>query len=170
MPCNSLAKELIFYLLINQKTKGQTYFVAALIETLIESLDAAQVAQSKIFTEHLEGKVSDLRIRTSLKLINENLSEIVLSRLARESGLSLRNFNRLFLGATGLTPKNYLMRRRVARAKELLKESQLTVTDIAMEVGYQSLSKFIETFKRFEGVLPSDFRAAEKSLPQNSRR
>lgn len=152
---NSLVKELLFYLLIHQKAKGTPHFVSALVESLGESLRTA-----KVFSEHISGKVGDARVQKSLALIDTSLSSLTLAEVARESGLSLRNFNRLFLGETGLTPRDYVILRRVERAKSLLKESRLTVTDIALEVGYQSLSKFIATFKRVTGRLPSDFRAS----------
>lgn len=86
------------------------------------------------------------------------VTEVSISQLASDIGLSQRNLNRLFLAETNLTPKEYLIRRRIERAKKLLKETNMTVTDIAMEVGYNSLSKFIGTFKMIEGILPSDSR------------
>lgn len=50
---------------------------------------------------------------------------------------------------------------RIEKAKELLIHSKMTVTDISMEVGYNSLSKFISTFKKIVGSLPSDFRTSQ---------
>lgn len=84
--------------------------------------------------------------------------DISISEIAKQSGLSQRNFSRLFVQETGLTPKDYLILRRIEKAKSLLIESRLTITDISLEVGYNSLSKFIETFRKIEGILPSDFR------------
>lgn len=155
---NSLAKEIVFHLLIHQKADGAKYFVAALIEALAESLSGAQLSKNRIFIEHLQGKLSDERIKKTVQLINENLSGISISEIARQSGLSQRNFSRLFRQETGLTPKNYLILQRIEKAKTLLNETRLTITDISLEVGYNSLSKFIETFRKIEGILPSDFR------------
>ncbi|OYZ11330.1 MAG: hypothetical protein B7Y39_19470 [Bdellovibrio sp. 28-41-41] len=157
---NSLVKELIFYLLIHQKADGVRYFISALIESLMESLTATQMFRSSLFSEHIEGKVEDPRVKRSIILIDEKLADISLTNVASKSGLSLRNFNRLFLQEVGMTPKTYLILRRVEMAKKLLKETKLTVTDISFEVGYGSLSKFIETFKKIEGILPSDYRSS----------
>jgi AraC-like DNA-binding protein len=156
---NSLVKELIFFLLIHQKIEGVKYFISALVESLGESLNAGLLNQNSIFSDHIDGKITDDRVKKSMQLMNDLLAEVPLTKVAEESGLSLRNFNRLFLQQVGMTPKNYLMLRRVEKAKTLLKETRMTVTDISFEIGYNSLSKFIEIFKRFEGVLPSDFRA-----------
>lgn len=165
LPCafamNSLAKELIFYLLIHQKAKGSPFFISALIESLGESLASAQLKRKDIFSEHLAGRVKEERIARVLKVIDNELPSLKLSEVAEKSGLSLRNFNRLFLQETGLTPKDYLILRRVEKSKTLLRETRMTITDIALEVGYNSLSKFIATFKRIEGILPSDFRSKD---------
>lgn len=157
-PINSLAKELVFYLLIHQEVQGLRYFLAALIESLGESLKSAQLEKLYVFSDHIAGKISDPRIQKAIQRIDEEMTSIVLTKLATQSGLSLRNLNRLFLKECGMTPKDFLILRRVERAKKLLKETQTTVTDISLEVGYNSLSKFITTFKKITGTLPSDFR------------
>ena len=157
-PINSLAKELVFYLLIHREAAGAKYFISALIETLGESLQSTLLEKSKISSEHISGRVVDERIRRSIEVIESNLSLVSLAEVPRASGLSARNFNRLFLKETGLTPKDFLILRRIEKAKVLLKTTKMTVTDISLEVGYNSLSKFIATFKKIAGILPSDFR------------
>lgn len=165
MPChfpiNSLAKELIFYLLIHPKVQGFKYFVAALIESLNESLENAQIEKKSLVLSHLSGRIQDKRVQKSLEILRTQLSTASLTEVAHESGLSSRNFNRLFLKETGITPKNFLISCRIEKAKELLTQSKMTVTDISMEVGYNSLSKFISTFKKIVGSLPSDFRTSQ---------
>jgi AraC-like DNA-binding protein len=158
MPSNSLVKELLFFLLIHQKVDGAKYFVSALVESLVESLNSAHIHRSQIFAEHIDGKVADLRIKKCLQAIDENLAEVSLTEVAQSCGLSARNFTRLFSQEVGLSPKDYVILRRVEKAKQLLKETRMTVTDISMEVGYNSLSKFIAMFKKIEGLLPSDYR------------
>lgn len=156
-PANSLAKELLFYILIHREAPGMPHFVTALVETLGESLHAAQLERGRISSDHFAGRVTDPRIARAIELMEKD--SLSLSDVAKQSGLSGRNFSRLFLKETGVGPKDFVILRRVEKAKKLLKESKLTVTDIALEVGYNSLSKFIATFKRIEGVLPSDYRA-----------
>lgn len=153
---NSLAKELIFYLMINLPKKPNA-FIQALIESLSDSIRG-----SKLDLNHLGSKVQDKRILKSLEFMNSNYHEMNFNNLSKDSGMSIRNFNRLFLLEVGITPKEYQLMLRVKAAKKLLIESKLTITDIALEVGYNSTSKFIEVFKKIQGILPSDFRYANK--------
>ncbi len=134
-----MVKELLFYLLIHRKNKGIPYFTSALIESLGESLNSEQIQKRDVFSDHISGKIEDARIKSVLHIIEEELSSISLSDIAKRSGLSLRNFNRLFLKECGLSPKDYIILRRVEKAKQLLRETKMTVTDISLEVGYNSL-------------------------------
>ncbi len=158
-PINSLAKELLFYLLIHRNLKGTRYFISALIETLSESLQAVQLQPDFHSLVHISGRVVDERIKKSIEIIESKINFVTLSDVPKQSGMSVRNFNRLFLLETGITPKNFLILRRIERAKELLQNTKLTITDISLEVGYNSLSKFIATFKKITGILPSDYRS-----------
>lgn len=123
------------------------FFISTLIASLAASLKATHPGNYSLVLEHLAGKVADAGVRIAMELMDKNLAAVAVGALAKESGLSLRNFNRVFLTQVGLTPKEYLIRRRIDRGKVLLKETRMTVTDISMEVGYDSLSKFIGTFK-----------------------
>lgn len=160
LPSNSLVKELLFFLLIHQKVEGAKYFIAALVESLVESLNSAHIHRGKIFADHLDGKVNDPRIKKCLEMMDSNLAEISLAQVAESCGLSPRNLTRLFLQEVGLSPKDYMILRKIEMAKRLLKETRMTVTEISLEVGYNSLSKFIAMFKQVEGILPSDFRSS----------
>ena len=157
-PINCLAKELLFYLLLKKEVHGHKYFISALIESLGDSLKSTTVNNAHIALVHLMGKIEDDRIVKSMKLMSSKLGINSLSFVAQSSGMSLRNFNRLFLKSTGLTPKEFLQIKRIEMAKSLLMNSPRTITDISLEVGFNSVSKFIEAFKKIEGKLPSDFR------------
>lgn len=158
MPMNSLVKELLFYLLIYQDAKGKNHFISALIESLRDSLEATEFEKVNLFSDHIAGRAQDSRIKKALALVDDELASVSLGEIAKKSGLSLRNFNRLFLKECGLSPKDYIISRRIETSKRLLRETKMTVTDISLEVGYSSLSKFIETFKKNTGILPSDYR------------
>jgi transcriptional regulator GlxA family with amidase domain len=91
-----------------------------------------------------------------LALLEENFHRsFSIEEIARKSGLSTRSFNRLFLTELAVTPKQAMTLYRVERAKQLLRQGKGSVTDIAFEVGYQSVSQFIATFRRHTGQLPS---------------
>jgi AraC family transcriptional regulator len=84
--------------------------------------------------------------------------EFSLATLAALAELSEYHFSRLFKRATGLAPSQYFIRLRMARARQLLLESQRSVIDIGLEVGYSSASHFSQVFRREVGVTPSEFR------------
>ena len=61
---------------------------------------------------------------------------------------------------TGVRPHEYLLRRRIERAQELLKQTGVTLVDIALTVGFQSQAHFTTVFKRFVGDTPYQWRSA----------
>ena len=80
--------------------------------------------------------------------------------LAREAFASEAHFIRSFRAAFGETPHRYLQRRRVERAKELLRATGDSVTEISLAVGFRSLGSFSTTFRELTGASPSGYRAA----------
>ncbi|MGO8586822.1 helix-turn-helix domain-containing protein, partial [Rhizobium ruizarguesonis] len=63
-----------------------------------------------------------------------------------------------FKKATGLSPSHYLIRQRIAKARQLLQETNISIIEIGMSVGYSSHSHFAQIFRREAGVSPSDYR------------
>jgi AraC-like DNA-binding protein len=80
-----------------------------------------------------------------------------LEQLAAVAGLSKYHFHRLFAATYGRTPAAYLSERRIERAQDLLRATNLTVTEICHAVGFTSLGSFSSTFRRIVGESPSDF-------------
>ena len=77
-------------------------------------------------------------------------------------GLSRFHFLRSFAKVLGVTPHQYLVRARLRSAARLLAERELSVTEVALAVGFEDLSHFIRTFRRAAGVSPSAFRLAAR--------
>jgi transcriptional regulator GlxA family with amidase domain len=84
-------------------------------------------------------------------------------RLARVSAVSAAHFARSFKEAFGVPPHRYLLTRRIEKATALLRETDLPITDIAFQTGWQSLGTFGRTFHDVTGDSPGDFRAREKA-------
>jgi AraC-like DNA-binding protein len=80
-----------------------------------------------------------------------------LDTLAGTAGLSKYHFLRMFKLAYGRTPGVYLSERRVERAQDLLRSTNLTVTDICFAVGFSSLGSFSTRFRQITGESPSQF-------------
>ncbi|MEO6019918.1 MAG: AraC family transcriptional regulator [Knoellia sp.] len=85
--------------------------------------------------------------------------ELELDELCAIAGLSKFHFLRSFAKVYGLTPLAYLGERRVERAQDLLRTSNLTVTEICHAVGYSSLGSFSSRFRDIVGETPSAFQA-----------
>jgi AraC-like DNA-binding protein len=84
--------------------------------------------------------------------------------LARVASVSEAHFIRTFRATFGETPHRYLQRRRVERAMFLLRESDRSITDICLDVGFNSLGTFSRTFRDIVAVSPTDYRARGKVI------
>ncbi|MFI8963630.1 helix-turn-helix transcriptional regulator [Streptomyces sp. NPDC053493] len=82
-----------------------------------------------------------------------------LDAVAAHAGYSRFHFVRAFKTAYGETPGQYLSRRRIERAEEMLRTAGLTVTEICGLVGFSSLGTFSARFKRQTGLTPTEYRA-----------
>ncbi|MFE9578815.1 helix-turn-helix transcriptional regulator [Nocardia sp. NPDC006044] len=82
-----------------------------------------------------------------------------LDELAAAAGVSKYHFLRAFAAVYGLTPAAYLAQRRIERAQDLLRSSNVTVTEVCMLVGYSSLGSFSSKFRQLVGVTPSEYQA-----------
>lgn len=100
------------------------------------------------------------RLARARRLIDEcyNLP-LDLEQISKEACLSRFHFLRLFRRAFNKTPHQYLIQRRIEKAKELLTSSRLTVTDVCFEVGFESLGSFSSLFRKQVGHPPVAYRA-----------
>lgn len=78
--------------------------------------------------------------------------------LARVAHVSPAHFARQFHAVFGETPHRYLQRRRLERAMELLRDTDMPVTDVCLEVGFASLGTFSRTFRGVVGESPTAYR------------
>ena len=87
-------------------------------------------------------------------------------RLAHVSGVSEAHFARSFREAFGTTPHRYLLTRRIERATALLRDTDLPITEIAYQTGWNSLGTFGRTFRDVTGESPGELRTREKAVPK----
>jgi AraC-like DNA-binding protein len=80
-----------------------------------------------------------------------------LESLAAVAALSKWHFHRLFRSTYGLSPAAYVTQRRVERAQDLLRATNLTVTEVCHAVGFSSLGSFSSRFRELVGETPSEF-------------
>jgi len=103
-------------------------------------------------------------VETALWIDANSQREIDLEDAASEAGISPFHFLRLFSGVLGVTPHQYLVRSRLRHAARLLADDNISVTDIAYDVGFGDLSNFVRTFHRAAGVSPRKFREASRGM------
>src|SRR4051794_37646527 len=84
-------------------------------------------------------------------------------RLASVSGVSEAHFARSFKQAFGMPPHRYLLTRRIERATALLRDTELSITEIAFQTGWESLGTFGRTFRDITGESPSAVRTRARS-------
>jgi AraC-like DNA-binding protein len=98
-------------------------------------------------------------LRRARDLIDREYAEpLDLDAMAGEAGYSRFHFARAFRAAYGETPRTYLTRRRIERAKTLLRTANLSVTEICFLVGFASLGSFSARFRELVGRSPSEYR------------
>ena len=99
------------------------------------------------------------RLKRATEYMAAHLAEpISLADIAGATGLSRMHFAAQFRAATGLRPHEYLLQRRIERARELLLTSRLPLVEIAFEVGFKTQAHFTTVFARFVGETPNVWR------------
>jgi AraC family transcriptional regulator len=99
------------------------------------------------------------QINKAFEFFKDNLSEkISLEDIASKCGASQYHFIRIFNAYTGETPFNYLRRERVVQGLILLHETDLSVTEVAMNIGFDASSSFNKAIKKIISLNPSEFR------------
>jgi len=97
-------------------------------------------------------------ITAALDYIATHLADpLTVTELATQANLSQSAFSRLFREVTGCSPYQFVKEKRLTRARDLLDEGRLGVTDVSHSVGYTSLSHFIKEFRIRFGTTPGDY-------------
>jgi len=125
-----------------------------LLSFLLAVLEASQNAHRRVRPE----------IRGVQQVIAENLDRALPIRsLARLAHLSESRFKARFKAEVGMPPADYTMRQRIDRAKQFVRHSDLSVTEIALRLGFSTTQYFATAFKRYTGQSPSSYRSIRKS-------
>jgi AraC family transcriptional regulator len=125
-------------------------FTVALIQKC--STERIQIPQVK-------GGIPPARLRRVLEYIEIKATQDVrLDDLARTAGLSPFHFARMFRMSMNVTPHQYLMERRVEKAKALLQDGNRTITEVATQCGYPSGGHLARVFRKIVGTTPTDWR------------
>ena len=91
-------------------------------------------------------------------IANSFQSQISLASLAQEAGYSRGHFLKMFRASTGVTPHQYVLKRRVDHARFLLKRREISIVDIAADCGFSSQAHLTQVFRQYVGVTPAEYR------------
>jgi two-component system response regulator YesN len=166
----------IYYRLFTQLIKFSSEINISLPGSSVgnESLFESFIIFSNIFDleEHAIGKIEELfkmleeknknidPITSIMRYIHENYDDIDLSLpdISKNTYLSPTYICKIFKDQTGTTINKYIAEYRLNKAKELLKDNNITINDIAAQVGYGDGNYFTKIFKKETGLTPSEFR------------
>jgi len=133
-------------------------YAESLINTLIIHLLENYSTTRKNSFAPIAGTLPQYKLQQVIDYIQAYLdSDLSLNQLAASVQMSPHYFSRLFKETTGFTPHKYVINCRIERAKELLKQKQISIAEIAKEVGFVDQSHLNRYFKRKVGITPKQF-------------
>jgi transcriptional regulator of acetoin/glycerol metabolism len=122
-------------------------------------LDALNGGRRMLPANKARGGLPPAMLRRVREYVDAHLDEhIDLDTLAGAAGLSLYHFARAFKQSEGATPHLFVLRRRLAKAQELLADHRLSLSEIAFSVGFADQSHFARRFREMVGMAPGQFR------------
>jgi AraC family transcriptional regulator len=136
---------------------GRLYGEALATALAVHLLQHYAVRPPQMPTYH--GGLPQARLRRVLEYMQAHLDhELSLAALAAVAGMSPYYFSRLFKQSTGLSPHQYLLQQRVERAKRLLADARLSITEVAQQVGFASQAHLTMVFHQRVGTTPRQYR------------
>ena len=141
---------------LSSRYQGSSLFVEGIAQSLAGHLVRTYADET---TYEYKGGLPGFRLRKVRDLMVTHLEdEFSLIRLAREADMSEFHFSRAFKRTAGLTPSQYFIHLRLEKARRLLRETNRSVIEIGLDVGYTSPSHFARIFRREIGISPSEYR------------
>ncbi|MCT4598657.1 MAG: AraC family transcriptional regulator [Vallitalea sp.] len=139
---------------------------------LLKSLEMLVFISNSEFHHRLTKKNSQYfsgdqvkKVKTIHSIITKNYNKkISLEKIVSENGIGYSTFNKIFKNIYGESPYQYLKKTRMNFAAQKLHESELSILEIAVCVGYSNPSKFSDAFKSIFGLLPSTFRKQKNGM------
>ncbi len=146
-----------------QEARHNSPWRRLLVDTLATELVIQLIRDHGVAVAQVQPADEADGVSRAIELILVNYDrDLPLQALAAEGGMSRYHFLRVFKKRVGLTPKAYLRQVRVEQAAELLRHSDLTVTEVAVRCGFKGPSRLAEAMRQTYGVAPGELRVKEK--------
>ena len=143
---------------LKQENLGGRLYIESLANVLAIHL-LRQYSAVKPQLSIYEGGLPERQVLQILEYINEHLNQdIKLADLAELLGMSQFHFSHQFKQSIGIAPYQYLLQQRVERAKQLLKQTDRSIMEIAFLCGFNSHSHLSKQFRQFTGMTPKAYR------------
>jgi len=137
---------------------GSRFYAESMTTALFAHLLQYYSTRCHQFREYKDG-LSKCKLKQAIDYIQTHLGDnLSLNDIAGELSMSPYYFSHLFKQSTGMSPHKYLIHQRVERAKLLLKQTEKTITSVAMECGFANQSHFAKCFAQYTGMNPKHFR------------
>ncbi len=145
-----LARQIVQVMVRHTGTSNATYQLQHLMYGMLASHWGQPVAMDAMLSHEIAKVVDTLRA-------NEYRDNYSLAEMAAISRIPLETFRKRFVSEVGIPPLSYVLRCKMERAKELLREQNMTVRQVGAEVGMQDPYHFSKQFKNIVGISPTTF-------------
>ena len=131
---------------------------------------ACEVAGAFIFAKYLPAEqalgIPPRRLARIVEHIRKNLdTPLAVGTLSRMAQMSQSHFSKMFKLSTGLAPHQFVLQERINRSKELLRQDDAKIVDVALEVGFENQAHFTTVFGNFVGMTPRQFQRSSDYDP-----
>jgi len=142
--------------LANRSLNGALFAETLSIGLTLHLLSHYAVARPKF--QHPRGKLTSFQLRRVVELIMVSLGEEVsLVAMAREANVSPFYFSRMFRKTLGVTPHRFVLRQRIQKSLQLIGEGRLSLSQVAVEVGFYDQAHFTHAFRAIVGTTPAEY-------------
>jgi AraC family transcriptional regulator len=145
--------------LLENDAQNSCFYAESMATALAAHLLQFYTTRPHVLLEYADG-LSKVKLSQAIEYINEHLNQnLTLTEIAVEVEMSQYYFCRLFKQSIGMTPHQYLIQQRVERSKQLLKQPETRIIDIAHQCGFANPSHFARCFRQRMGISPQQFRS-----------
>jgi AraC family transcriptional regulator len=144
---------------LENNPQNSCFYAESMATALASHLLQFYATRQHVLREYEDG-LSKVQIQQAIEYINEHLHlNLTLTEIATELEMSQYYFCRLFKRSIGMTPHQYLIQQRVEKSKQLLKQPETKILDIAIQCGFANPSHFAKCFRQRVGISPQQFRS-----------